>query len=103
MFIIFQIRSGCLLCTQSNFKSTTQRNCRLKRSQKERFLLATAASGAPPAAPASNGQNMQRWALAPRELTWLARPLVTDLDIWGQAPLIALPTNRTIHLYPPYK
>ena len=28
--------------------------------------------------------------------------LVTDLEIWGQAPLRALPANRSIHLYPPY-
>ena len=56
----------------------------------------------PPAAPVSDDRQMQLWTLSPRALTWLARPLLTDLEICGQAPLWGLPANPTIHLYPPY-
>ena len=58
-------------------------------------------SRAPAAAPASDVQQMQLWALAPRELTWLGHRLVTDLEICVQAPLRALPLNRTIYQYAP--
>ena len=56
----------------------------------------------PPEAPVSDDQQMQLWTLSPTALTWLACPLLTNLDICGQAPLRALHAYRTIHLYPSY-
>ena len=78
--------------------NTTGLFFRLKRSKKDPFLVHNSC-GAWPAAPASDDQQMQLWALAATE----ARPLVTDLEICWQAPLRALPANQTIHLYPPYR
>ena len=56
----------------------------------KRLIFLRNGSGAAPTAPGSDDQQVQLWALAPIELTWLGHGLVTDLEVVGQDPLRAL-------------
>ena len=76
LFLKYAVIFYCVLelyAVHSNFDSTPRRNCRLKTLAKRAISVGNCC-GAPPAAPASDDQQMQLWALASRELTWLARP-----------------------------